>query len=199
MCSISEYLREINNFNSILPMRILLIIKYFNFGGSENHVCELANALATNGHRVWLFSRAGRQLDRLEPSVRHQRLNLSDIFLPVQIIRLVNVVRQHDIQMIHAHQRLAIKICSLLGKLTGVPVVATVHGKSRHDLGGSFCRKNLTRVIFVSHHILKRAAKFRELRGKSIFIRVHLCSSVVHDLSCFLAIGWPVDVVCSLG
>lgn len=30
-------------------MRILLMVKRFQFGGAENHVCELANALVAGG------------------------------------------------------------------------------------------------------------------------------------------------------
>jgi len=152
------------------PMRILLLIKRFNFGGSENHVRELANSLTANGHQVWICSRRGRQTERLDPQIHFHSFHLNDFKLPWQIFQLMAFMRQHNIELIHAHQRLAIKFGALLSMLLGIPVVATVHGKTRHDLGGWLLRKNLTRVIFVSCCILHRAARFKELRSKSVFI-----------------------------
>ena len=151
-------------------MRILLLIKRFNFGGSENHACELANTLAENGHEVWLLSRKGRQVQRLSRCVHFYPFNLSDVGLLSQLIQLRKFILLHDIQLIHAHQRLAIKIASLAGKLFSIPTVATVHGQTRHDLGAYIYRKCLTRVIFVSNQVLYRAGRFRELRNKSVFI-----------------------------
>ena len=151
-------------------MRILLLIKRFNFGGSENHVCDLANSLAEIGHEVWLLSRHGRQVQRLSPLVRFREIYLSDVRLLIHLVHLRKFILQNDIQLIHAHQRLAIKIAGIVGRLVSIPVIATVHGQTRHDLGGPMIRKKLNRVIFVSNQVLRRGARFKELRGKSVYI-----------------------------
>jgi len=36
-------------------MNILLVIRRFDFGGAENHVCDLANGLTGKGHRVFFI------------------------------------------------------------------------------------------------------------------------------------------------
>lgn len=151
-------------------MRILLLSKRFDFGGSENHVCELANSLAENGHQVWLFAAPGRQISRLHPHVQFSPMRFSDVLLLWQIIRIIPIIRSLKIEIIHAHQRLAIKIACLVGKILHIPVVATVHGRTRHDLGNRFFRKIPAQIIFVSRHVLRKASRFPEITHKSVFI-----------------------------
>lgn len=151
-------------------MRILLISKKFDFGGSENHLCDLANGLAERGHQVYLLAADGRQRSRLDGRVIFTPIHFSDALLPFHLMRLISLIRGLHIQVIHSHQRLAVRLACFLGRLTGVPVVATVHGRTRHDLGGRYFRKTVNRVIFVSKHVQQRAMRFRELSSKSVFI-----------------------------
>ena len=151
-------------------MRILLLIKRFNFGGSENHICDLANELAKRGHNVFLLGRPGQQNQRLNPLVRFYPFYMRDVAFIPHMFFLQKFIRRHDIEIIHAHQRLAIKYAAFAGLLSSTPTAASVHGKTRNDLGGYFCRKLLSRVIFVSNHVLRCAMRFRDLRNKSTFI-----------------------------
>lgn len=85
-------------------MRILLTVKHFDYGGGQNHVRELANALAVRGHRVWVAAPPGRQAALLHRSVEHVPVSYSDLNHPFQAIRLARLV------------------------------VATLHGQLQHDL-----------------------------------------------------------------
>ena len=151
-------------------MRILLISKKFDYGGSENHLCDLANGLAELGHQVHLLAADGRQRSRLDRRVQFTPVRFSDALLPVHLLLLFSLIRDLRIQVIHAHQRLAVRVACMLGRLTGVPVVATVHGRTRHDLGSRFFRNQLARVIFVSRHVQQRAMRYPELIAKSVYI-----------------------------
>ena len=96
----------------------------------------MANSLALNSHKVWILSRKGRQVDRLDPLVHFQEFHFTDAGLPSQLLHLCRFIRRQNIDVIHVHQRLTIKIACLVGKLLNLPVIATVHGKTRHDLSG---------------------------------------------------------------
>jgi len=115
-------------------MRILLMVKHFDYGGAENHVRELANALVARGHRVWVAAPPGRQAVLLHRSVEHVPVSYSDLNHPLQALRLAWLVRRERIDVIHAHQRLATLTACLAGRLAARPVVATLHGQLRHDL-----------------------------------------------------------------
>ena len=115
-------------------MRILLAVKDFDFGGAQNHVRQLANALVARGQRVWVAAPPGRQAALLHSSVEHVPVSYSDLNHPLQALRLARLVRREGIDVIHAHQRLATMTACLAGRLTARPVVATLHGQLQHDL-----------------------------------------------------------------
>lgn len=69
-------------------MRILLTVKHFDCGGAENHVRELANALAARRHRVRAAAPPGRQAALPHRSVEHVPVSHSDLNHPLQALRL---------------------------------------------------------------------------------------------------------------
>ncbi|MDD4639183.1 MAG: glycosyltransferase, partial [Bacteroidales bacterium] len=117
-------------------MRILLLVKNFDYGGAENHVRDLANELVRSGHQVWLMSGKGRQSGKLDKRVTQLDGRFYEWNFILLLIKLFLLVRRESIEVIHAHQRLPILMAALTGNLCNVPTVATVHGDSRHDLRG---------------------------------------------------------------
>jgi glycosyltransferase involved in cell wall biosynthesis len=133
-------------------MKILLLIKRFDFGGAENHVCELANELVQSGHDVWLLSGKGRQSNRLHSDVVSCSVTFSEWNTISLLIKIVRLIIHENISVIHAHQRFTIFLATVAGLLTKTPAVATVHGSTYHDLRTSFVRKNITRLIVISEN-----------------------------------------------
>lgn len=151
-------------------MRILLIIKRFDFGGAENHVCDLANTLAARGNDVIILAPKGRQMKRLSPEVDFQLMNLNSLFLPLQAFIIARLIRKKQIQLIHGHQRMAIYTACWAGILSQTPVVATVHGRTRYDLRTPFARKTPARLIFVSRRVKEVSATLDQIQHKSVVI-----------------------------
>ncbi|MEI6089023.1 MAG: glycosyltransferase [bacterium] len=151
-------------------MKILLVLKRFDFGGAENHVCDLANSLYELGNEVYLVSSKGRQLTRLNKGVHFIPYTSRDILLPINFIFLFRQVKKYHIDIIHAHQRLAIFTSCILKKFIDIPVVATVHGRTRLDLKSIIAKSTPDRIIFVSQRVLEVSACYEEIRTKSIVI-----------------------------
>lgn len=151
-------------------MRVLHLIKNFDFGGAENHVRELANSQEELGHNVFIIARKGRQESRVNTGVRFISLPLRDYLIPVLIPVISYLSLKNRIQVIHAHQRLPIFIACIIGKITGVPVIVTIHGRTRYDLRSWFSRKCSTKIIFVSRHVLQVSARYEEIKHKSVII-----------------------------
>jgi glycosyltransferase involved in cell wall biosynthesis len=151
-------------------LRILLIIKNFDFGGAENHVRELANTLSDSGNEVYVIAGNGRQKSLLNKRVNHISMTLKYMLIPFSLIRISFMIRRHKIQVIHAHQRLPILTSCLAGRITGVPVIVTVHGRTRFDLRSRLSRKYPDRIIFVSRKVLEVSAKYEDIKEKSVII-----------------------------
>lgn len=151
-------------------MRVLLLIKRFQYGGAENHVSELANALADAGHTVWLMSMAGKQQLRLRPEVRHMAVNFSDLKMPFHLYQLIKLIKAENIEVIHAHQRLPIFLGTLAARWMKIPVVATIHGSVLTDLKSDYVRKNINKVIAIRESCLSCISSFLRSPKKVVLI-----------------------------
>jgi glycosyltransferase involved in cell wall biosynthesis len=58
----------------------------------------------------------------------------------------------------------------IAGKITGIPVIATIHGRTRYDLRSGFSRRCSDRLIYVSQFVMSQSARFPEIKYKSVMI-----------------------------
>ncbi len=148
-------------------MRVLLLIKRFQYGGAENHVSELANALADAGHSVWIMSMTGQQQVRLHPEVQHIAVNFSDMKIPIHLYQLI---KAEKIEVIHAHQRLPILLGTMAARWMKIPVVATIHGSVLTDLRSDYARRNIDKAIAVRESCFSCIAHFLRSQKKVVLI-----------------------------
>ena len=109
-------------------MRILHVLSANFFAGSVAYAVALAEAHHREGHQVWLASDAAAL-----PTVAAQ------VQLPISqrkygqrlrnIRALRALVRQHNIDVVHAHSRAASWVSYFALRGLGVPLVSTVHGR----------------------------------------------------------------------
>jgi peptidoglycan/xylan/chitin deacetylase (PgdA/CDA1 family)/glycosyltransferase involved in cell wall biosynthesis len=109
-------------------MRILHVLSANFFAGSVAYAVALAEAHHREGHQVWLASDAAAL-----PTVAAQ------VQLPISqrkygqrlrnIRALRELVRQHEIDVVHAHSRAASWVSYFALRRLGVPLVSTVHGR----------------------------------------------------------------------
>lgn len=130
-------------------MRILHLVKSFSFGGAENHVRELANTMDGLGNNVFVMSKRGQQETMLNKGIKFISLRMKDHMIIFLVLYVIYIILKHKIEVIHAHQRLPVLISSIAGKLTGIPVIVTVHGQTKYDLRSRISKKNPARFIFV--------------------------------------------------
>ncbi|MBP8643737.1 MAG: glycosyltransferase, partial [Bacteroidales bacterium] len=151
-------------------LKILQVVTHFDFGGAENHVRELSNELAAQAHDVYLVGPSGKQIKLLNQKVHFVQASQLSKLLVFQTFFLIYLIKKHQIEVIHAHQRLSILAACWAGFITGTPVVATVHGRVRFDLRSSFSRTRTSKIIFVSHQVLKVSKYYSEINHKSVVI-----------------------------
>ncbi|QKG57427.1 polysaccharide deacetylase family protein [Hymenobacter sp. BRD128] len=109
-------------------MRILHVLSANFFAGSVAYAVALAKAHHREGHQVWLASDAAAL-----PTVAAQ------VQLPISqrtygqrlrnIRALRQLVRQHGIDVVHAHSRAASWVSYFALRGLGVPLVSTIHGR----------------------------------------------------------------------
>ena len=147
-----------------------MLVRNFDFGGAENHVCTLANELSCRGNEVWIVSGDGRQVEQLHTGIHHLTKRFCDHLLVFQVIWLITLIYREKFDVIHAHQRIMILAANIASIITKTPVIATVHGRIRYDLRSKFVRKHSAGVIAICENSLVGMQRDPLLATKSVHI-----------------------------
>ena len=156
-------------------MKVLLLVKNFDLGGTEVHVRELANGLSEAGHRVFVMSRSGRQVEYLNVEVTFIQHRFTDFGLLGAVSKVRKLVRSERIEIIHGHQRLPILISAIVKVLTGIFSVATIHGRLSLDSRPAFMRRWIDKMILVAPNRLSTLRECDATRAK--------CSVIYNGIS----------------
>lgn len=109
-------------------MNILHVLSQFEVTGAEAYAASLVEQQVTRDHRLFVVS------DTLTLPFRAICLNVpigrrSYAQRLANIRWLVRFIRQHNIQIVHAHSRAASWVCYVATRLTRTPYISTVHGR----------------------------------------------------------------------
>lgn len=155
------------------PIRVLMILDSFNFGGAENLIAELGRyrpAQLDVSVASLAPSTQGRNalLDRLaDAGLQPQYLSVDRLLDPVGFKRLATTLQHADVDVVHAHLGYAATVVPLAARLVGKPVVATLHLSPQRNLSrGERLKERLSvriparlgRLVLVSQHAFDQYA-----------------------------------------
>jgi peptidoglycan/xylan/chitin deacetylase (PgdA/CDA1 family)/glycosyltransferase involved in cell wall biosynthesis len=109
-------------------MNILMALSQLEVTGAEVYAATLSDRLVKKGHKVFIVSdtftkNTEGEYHKLEFNKR------SFVKRNSQIKFLVNFIKKNDIQVAHAHSRASSWITSIACKITGIPLITTIHGR----------------------------------------------------------------------
>lgn len=109
-------------------MHILMALSQLEVTGAEVYATTVGDELTRRGHKVFYVS------DTLTKP--HQgdffKLRFNKRSIPRRfwhVAYLIYLIKKHNIQLVHAHSRASSWSCHVACKLTGTPMVTTVHGR----------------------------------------------------------------------
>jgi len=109
-------------------MRILHVLSATFFAGSVSYAVHLANTHQAQGHAVWLASDVA-ELPTTATCVQLPISNRRHGQRLRNVRQLRRLVREHQIDVVHAHSRAASWVCYFALLRLKVPLVSTVHGR----------------------------------------------------------------------
>ena len=115
-------------------MNILQLSTHLDIGGIGSYVVRTAGCLARKGHKVVVVSSGGSMAGELSgQGITHIKLNIrtkSELSPKLLFVlpRLLSIIRENNIQVIHAHTRVTQVLGCIASRLSGIPYVATCHG-----------------------------------------------------------------------
>jgi len=119
-------------------MKILLLTTHLNTGGIGIYTVTLAKYLVRQGMDVIVASGGGTLEAVLAgEGITHLHLDIrTKADLGIKVMRaapaLTRIVRENDIQVVHAQTRVTQVTAALSARATGVPFVSTCHGFFKH-------------------------------------------------------------------
>ena len=108
-------------------MNILMALSQLEVTGAEVYAVEIGEKLIDREHNLYFVS------DTLTKKNRGKYIPLAfnkrNIFQRVdQIIKLVKIIKQNKIDVVHAHSRASAWSCEIACKITKTPFITTIHG-----------------------------------------------------------------------
>ena len=188
------------------PPVVMQVLPALDAGGVERHVLTLAAAVAGAGGVSIVASSGGRLVPTVERAGRHLALPLErrgPLAIRANARRLEAAIREHGVNLVHAHSRAPAWAAWLAARHTGVPLVTTYHGTYSEGLPGKRLYNSVmargARVIapsrFVAGMVAARHATPPErLRvvPHGVDTRIFDPEVVVPDRLVRMAAGWRV-------
>jgi len=129
------------------PLKILLALMKLDIGGAETHVLVLTRHLTEMGYEVIMASNGGCFEEEIAGyGVKHYKvpLHLPKLsYLWRSIWALRKIVREENIDLIHAHARIPAFVSAFMGRPPHVHFVTTAH--AHYDFDYRFGLKYISR------------------------------------------------------
>lgn len=114
-------------------MKIFMLTSSLDLGGAETHIYTLVKALSDMGQQIAVGSSGGRIAQKLAESRVKSVYAVSDIHHPFLSlyygIKLYFFIKRERFDILHGHSRPACFILNIISRLTGIPLVTTVHAR----------------------------------------------------------------------
>lgn len=110
---------------------VLLATMKLDIGGAETHVVDLARHLNSSGYRVLVVSNGGCYVEKLASfGVPHFQVPMHDHKLDLlwrSVWAMRRIVRDEQVDLIHAHARIPAFVTAIMGKPERVRFITTAH------------------------------------------------------------------------
>lgn len=138
-------------------MNILMALSQLEVTGAEVYGVTLSNELIKRGNNVTIVSdtltkKFDGEYIKIEFNKRglFQRIN--------QVISLLKIIKEKDIQVVHAHSRASSWSCEIACKIAKIPLITTTHGRQPVHLSRkifkAFGRETITVCENIKKHLI---------------------------------------------
>lgn len=141
-------------------MNILMLVDDLNIGGTATHILSISKALKERDFNLLIVSSFGE----LEKKFEENNLKVIYIDFYENLDNVCNnlstVINLYNIDLLHAHLPMSIKICNKLKKEKNINYVVTLHGL--------FYDENVVRLCENSKHIICVSYPIKEILLKNL-------------------------------
>lgn len=133
-------------------MNILMALSQREVTGAEVYAVTITDELIARGHKVFVVSDTLTKPCKATyiPLVFNER-SWANRFSHVR--KLIKIIKEHDIQVVHAHSRASSWSCAIACKIMGIPLITSTHGRQPVHLSRKINKGFGVRSICVCENI----------------------------------------------
>lgn len=161
-------------------MRVAHVLSSFGMGGQERVAYDLAVSQLRAGWSVTALSLAPPPDGPLAAEFRAAGVEVDRVARPrpgvdpMLVVRIARWLRQHRIELVHTHNRMALIYGAPAARLAGARVVHTKHGNNPRGgtrlLAGNFAARFVSAFVAVSPETAEFARKRREVDERRLLV-----------------------------
>ncbi|MGL5796575.1 MAG: glycosyltransferase, partial [Cetobacterium sp.] len=150
-------------------MNILMALSQLEVTGAEVYGTVLSNELIKRGNNVYIVSDTltkptNAQYEKIEFNKRKIKDRVS------QVRKLLKIIKDNDIQIIHAHSRASSWSSSIAAKIAGIPLVTTIHGRQPVHLSRKIVKAFGDYSLSVCENIMEHVVNDLNVKPKNITV-----------------------------
>lgn len=157
--------------------RILMTLTRFDIGGAETHVLELSLELKRMGYYVVVASNGGVYEKNLaDAGIHHYKVPMhskSPSKVRKSLKLLKNIIKNENIEIVHAHGRIPAFLCGILKKTMDFTFVTTAHWVFDTSHGLKYITNWGEKVVAVSEDIKKYLMDNYKVNPTDIYVTIN--------------------------
>ena len=163
--------------DNIRNKKVLMTLMRLDIGGAETHVLELSLELKRQGFDVVVASNGGVYVPSLtQAGIRHYEVPMHTKS-PGKVMRslslLKRIIREENIDIVHAHGRIPAFLCGILSKFMPFTFVTTAHWVFRTSHGLKYISNWGKKVVAVSEDIKTYLMDNYKINPTDIFVTIN--------------------------
>ncbi|MBU1121863.1 MAG: glycosyltransferase family 4 protein [Candidatus Omnitrophica bacterium] len=157
-------------------MNILILTTHLNKGGVSRYVLNLAIGLKKRGNTVWVASRGGEWVSKLDvEGVCHRTIpiqtkSICSPKITLSLFNLLPFIKKNNIEIIHSNSRVTQCLGFFLSKLLKIPYISAFHGYYRPTIFRKLLKFAGTKTLAVSTAVKQHLIKDLNIHSDNIFV-----------------------------
>lgn len=179
-------------------MNILMALSQLEVTGAEVYGTVLSDELIRRGNKVYIVSDTltkptNAQYEKIEFNKRKLKDRVS------QVRKLLKIIKEKDIQVVHAHSRASSWSCAIACRIAKIPLITTIHGRQPVHLSRKLVKAFGDYSLSVCENIRDHIVNDLKVKPENITVLRNMINTKEYQKSTFTDIEKNQKVISIIG
>lgn len=179
-------------------MNILMALSQLEVTGAEVYGTVLSDELIRRGNKVYIVSDTltkptNAQYEKIEFNKRKLKDRVS------QVRKLLKIIKEKDIQVVHAHSRASSWSCAIACRIAKIPLITTIHGRQPVHLSRKLVKAFGDYSLSVCENIRDHIVNDLKVKPENITVLRNMINTKEYQKSSFADIEKTQKIISIIG